>query len=199
MTAYDAYSLYTSIRLHFTQKSYDCFKYNFKTSTSEEAFQLRKDRYSFLRLSRMYNPEELRFYLASNFFTNPKSYIRELLIPEAKDVYLERKKIVESLAYSFQNDLQTLFRENKDHDAILRCKTGNYPILLEYCLESRIQVESLIILNHFLRFFPVWSKKIDDTIIFPEYLHRVRKYTPFVHFDGDVMKKIIQKQLTNTK
>src|SRR6188768_1546770 len=142
MSAIDAYHLYTSIRLHFTRESYDCFKYNFKSQVSEESFALRKDRYLFLRLSRMFPTEECKLFLASNFLANPKCFIRELLETAAKDIWLERKRVIESLSYTFTSDLEFLFKEYRDPTYSLVCK-HDYPPLLLHVWRSEFNVESL--------------------------------------------------------
>ena len=55
MTGYEAFSLYNSLKLHFSQQTYDYFKYNGKSNISVNSFENRKDKYHFYKLSRKYN------------------------------------------------------------------------------------------------------------------------------------------------
>jgi hypothetical protein len=40
------------------------------------------------------------------------------------------------------------------------------------------------------------SKKISDTIMWPDLKRRIKKYTPFVNFDGDKCKILLRKGFT---
>ena len=55
MTGYEAFGIYQALKLHFTTDSYDFFKYNGKTNVSVNAFENRKDKYHFYKLSRKYS------------------------------------------------------------------------------------------------------------------------------------------------
>ena len=59
MTGYEAYCLYNSLKLHFNSDSYDYFRYNGKISSSIEAFENRKDKYHFYKLSRRFANDEI--------------------------------------------------------------------------------------------------------------------------------------------
>jgi hypothetical protein len=72
MTGYEAFALYNSLKIHFTQKSYDYFKYNGKSNISVQTFELRKDKYYFYKLSRKYSREEFVKFLVSNFIIDNK-------------------------------------------------------------------------------------------------------------------------------
>ena len=40
MTGYETFSLYQALKLHFTNESYDFFKYNDKSNVSVSAFEI---------------------------------------------------------------------------------------------------------------------------------------------------------------
>lgn len=52
-----------------------------------------------------------------------------------------------------------------------------------------------MILNNFMNFIPMWNKKIDDDIIFPEFVKSCEKYKPFFSYDEQKMKKILKDKL----
>jgi hypothetical protein len=41
----------------------------------------------------------------------------------------------------------------------------------------------------------MWSKKIDDTIIWPEFERKCLKYTPFLEYDKAKFKAILKESL----
>ena len=67
MTGYETFSLYQALKLHFTQESYDFFKYNGKTNVSVTTFENRKDKYHFYKHAYVVPPsskhERMRVYL----------------------------------------------------------------------------------------------------------------------------------------
>jgi len=66
-TGFATYAMFHALKLHFTSDSYDYVKYNGKTNVSKQTFSTRKDKYTFYRLSRKYDVQELKDFLVSNF------------------------------------------------------------------------------------------------------------------------------------
>ena len=198
MTGYEAFSLYESLKLHFTKESYDFFKYNGKTKVSVQSFENRKDKYHFYKLSRKYpNKDTMIDFLVANFVENENIWIGQLLEEEAHLRYLSRQKVVQSLSYTFENDCYHIFDDQSNFDPNCVLKTnGEYPILLTCALRKEIEIETLCILNMLLNFFPMWSKKISDTIRWPEYRKTVLKYTAFMPQDS-VRYRLILKEILN--
>ena len=198
MTGYETFEIYQALKLHFTSDSYDYFKYNGKTSISVNAFENRKDKYHFYKLSRKCNnKEDLINFVVANFVEDEKSWVGNLLTEEADMNYRKRQKIIQSLSYTFENDCKLIFE-----DCILNpnevIKTdGDYPILLTKTLQKVTQIETLCILNDILGFFPMWSKKISDTIRWPEYRRKCIKYATFLPKDSVKYKLILKKVITN--
>ena len=46
-------------------------------------------------------------------------------------------------------------------------------------------------------FFPMWEKKIQDDIVWPNWKLRLEKYTPFIVYDKDLFKSIVKEQIKN--
>jgi len=204
MTGYEAFSLYESLKLHFTKDSYDFFKYNGKTRVSVQSFEIRKDKYYFYKISRKYpNKDNLIDFLVANFVTDENIWVGKLLEEEAHSRYLTRQKVIQSLSYIFENDCKLIFEDCKliSEDCKLNpnelLKTdGDYPILLTKALRKEIQIETLCILNTVLNFLPMWTKKIADTIQWPIYRQKIVKYAAFLPQDSVKYKLILKKVIT---
>lgn len=201
MTGYEAFCLYSSLKLHFTTESYDFFKYNGKVSTSVEAFENRKDKWYFYKLSRRFNNKEQgQDFLVANFVTDSNAWIGNLLQNDAELYYRVRQSVIQSLTYAFTNDITNLFRTFEgDHNEILKCHDGQYPYLLQRFLHEGISIESMCILNSVLNFLPAWDKKINDTIRYPKISMMFKKYTPFIPIDNTKFKLILRKILDENK
>jgi len=201
MTGYEAFSLYESLKLHFSKESYDFFKYNGKTRVSVQSFEIRKDKYYFYRLSRKYpNRDNLIDFLVANFLEDENIWIGQLLEEEAHLQYLVRQKVIQSLSYTFENDCKLMLESCKlisescklNPNELLKTD-GDYPILLTKALRKEIQIETLCILNQILGFLPMWTKKITDTIRWPVYRQKMIKYTAFLPQDTVKYKLILKK------
>jgi len=193
MTGYEAFCLYHTLKLHFTTESYDYFKYNGKSNVSVDAFENRKDKYHFYKLSRKYtNKDDLIDFLVSNFLEDDKTWVGKLLEEDAEVRYTKRKKTLQSLSYVFENDCRTLF-EGVDDPNVVIVTDGDYPVLLTKALRKEISIETLLILNKILGFFPMWNKKITDTIRWPDFRRKCEKYTAFLPQDVVKFKMILKK------
>jgi hypothetical protein len=194
MTGYEAFGIYQALKLHFTTDSYDFFKYNGKTNVSVTAFENRKDKYHFYKLSRKYsNKEDLINFIVANFVEDETAWVGNLLTEEADNNFRKRQKVIQSLSYTFQNDCKDLFDDCKEPNVLLSTN-GDYPILLTRTLQKDVQIETLCILNQILNFLPMWDKKITDTIRWPEYRRKLLKYASFLPKDS-VKYKLILKGL----
>lgn len=194
MTGYEAFCLYTGLRLHFTS-SYDFFKYNGKVRVTIDAFDNRKDKYFFHRLSRKYDKEQLEQFLIANFLHDPGVWIGKLLDEEANTRYVEYQKNIQSLSYVFENECRELFSMLENPNEILKT-SGEHPVLLKKALRGEVSIQTLHILNLILNFFPMWKSNITDTIVWPNYEKLISNYSGFLKFDLTKYKLILKKCLT---
>lgn len=197
MTGYEAFGLYQSLKLHFTQESYDYFKYRGKTNITQSSFENRKDKWHFTKLSKLFTQrDELVVFLIANFLKDPNAWIGSLLTDESDTVYKERVKILQSLSYTFENDCKTLFEDMENPNDIFKVVDGEHPLLLKKTLQKVTQIETFCILSKIFPFLPKWKEKISDTIIWPDYYLKVKKYGCFL--PDDVVKyKLILKKITS--
>ena len=134
-----------------------------------------------------------------NFFSScqllgKRECMRELLEEKCHRIYLNRQKVIQSLTYTFKNDCLNLFEGKDNPNEVIN--TGDYPILLKRALQKEVEIETICILNSMLKFFPMWNRKISDTIRWPDYHRKICKYAPFVKFN-DVKCKMILKEVIN--
>ena len=160
---FEAYQLYTGLKLHFTTK-YDFVKYSGKTYVTKEQFMLRKDKFSFYKLSRKYNRDELFGFFIANLLVNPKIWAGDLLSEDAESEYKLWQKIQQSLSYVFEQDLHKLFNLVNKPEELLRVVDKQYPLLYNLYMQEKVSKETLIILNELMNFIPMWVKKVEDDI-----------------------------------
>jgi hypothetical protein len=194
VTGYEAFGLYQAVKLHFTTDSYDFLKYGGKSRISVDVFENRKDKYHFYKLSRrLTNKDDLIMFLVANFVNSDGIWVGDLLMEDSETVYRQRQRVIQSLSYIFENDCRKIFEGIDDPNIVLRSEDGDYPKLLTMALRKEIEIETLCILNKILHFMPLWSKRITDTIRWPEYRRKVEKYAAFIQADAVKYKMILRK------
>lgn len=193
-TGFTAYSLYQAIKLHFTS-DYDFFKYNGKTNVSKDSFAQNKSKYSFYKLSRKYSYDDLREYYVANFLERDVNWVGEIVGPEGEETYKKWQKRIQRLTYQFEQDIMSLMDSVDDPNSLLVVKNGQYPKLLVSSQQGDITIETLVIMNDIMNFFPMWNKKIDDTIIWPAYKKRCEKYSPFLIYNKQKFKTILLESI----
>ena len=202
MNGYDAYQTYQAVRLHFMNEGFDYFTYNGKSKTSIDAFNLRKDKYLFHKVARMFSEEELPYFFAINFVKrNKNTWINGMIQEESLENYKEWKKWQQARVYNFQNDLDKLTEMN--FEDLIVCKDGQFPELLNFAFQGEIGYDSLVILDHFIKVVDAWNTKIVDDFMWGEFYKKLKKYKPFfLHYaplSDPYYKKMIVDCLTIKK
>ena len=197
MTGYETFGLYQALKLHFTQESYDFFKYNGKTNISVTTFENRKDKYHFYKLSRrLAQKEDMIDFIVANLVEDEKTWVGSLLMQESEVNYRKHQKVIQSMSYTFENDCKLIFRDCILNPNEVLMTDGDYPVLLKKALQKSVNIESMCLLNNMLGFVPMWTKKIADTIHWPNYRMKLLKYSAFIPKD-DVKYKLILKKVLN--
>jgi hypothetical protein len=193
MEPYDAFRFYQSMKLHFESDSYDAIKYNYKTSVKPQSFWKRKDKYFFAKVGKKFNDahEIINYYAA--YFIQDKTWIGEML--EDEGIYASYQKRVQSLGYTFENDMSIL-SELGSFDQVLDSTDGHPKIITAY-LGGDINIESVVILNQLTGFMNRADKEITETIVWPDVSRKIRKYSPFVQYDLQKAKNIVLRVFTS--
>lgn len=203
MSGFELCVLYTALKLHFAPGPYDYFHYCGKVNLTPETYEHRKDRWFFHKLaSKLKDKETATFFMAANFFSRKSLWVRDLLEEESQEIYRERLRVRDSLFYIVNEDLEmtladpdgTLTVETVQH--ALKVVDGENPELLTAALQGNIHTETLIVLNAAINFFPVWEKKITDTILFPAFKNKCLAYQPFLGIDVKKFRETLKTRLT---
>lgn len=187
MSAFEAYKEYIAIKSHFNQPSYSYFKYSGKNRLKVSSFNNRKDKLWFQKLAK--HPDVHNF-LVANFAKNEKSWIKDLAYSEeAEKIYKDWLKRNQSLSYLIKEELNQLIG---DFDSNFLIIDGDaHPYLLRLYLGNFVSLETLCILLELTGAFSYWNKKMEYDPVYQEVKIKVEKYTPFIKYDKDKIKKIL--------
>ena len=191
---FESYKLYNALKLHFETDGYDAIKYHFKTSIKPTSFFKRKDKFFFAKLAKTYEDELKEFYIAN--FKNDVKYVGDMLNEGGERYYRDHKKIMESLTYQFQTDINNLYDMDVPFDSLLEAEENNHPLIIKLWMQEEILLETVVILDSLLGFVERENKKITDTIIWPDIYRKIMKYKPFVKFDRDKCLNLLKDTFT---
>tara|TARA_A100001201_G_scaffold879_2_gene2323 strand:+ start:810 stop:1427 length:618 start_codon:yes stop_codon:yes gene_type:complete len=198
MTAFESYKMYVALKLHFTTDSYDYFKFNGKTRVSETNFEKRKDRYFFKKLTNRKKDDEILPYFVANFVADSSGWIGNMVRSDGDDNYRAWKKRMESLHYTFSEEVDFLLQQVDQFDHLFKV-TETHPPLVKFLLGKQISMETFVILNQILNFIPQFDKKIVETIVWSDVRRTVMKYTPFVSVDTVKYKHTLKEKVLDHK
>ena len=192
---YESYKLYNALKLHFETDSYDALKYNFKTSIKPQSFFNRKDKYFFAKLAKTYG-KNLKDYYIANFKMDVK-YVGDMLNEGGEQYYRSHKKVMESIHYSFEKDINKLSEIESSFDELLLSENNNHPKIIKLWMQDEILLETIVILDSLTGLMERENKKITETIIWPDIYRKITKYKPFVKFNTEACRSILIKEFTN--
>ena len=195
MEAYDAYKMYLGIKLHFGQESYDFFRYNGAVNASKDSFMHRNDRYFFHKLGKRYD-NELREFLVSNFSKEDSINPKGLLANQAEENYTQWKKNQQSITRIFDQDLKKCLDIYDSFGIMFVTESRNsHPPIVKMIQSDKIQIQSAIILDHYLNWIDYVEREVDDEWVWPRIRDMLRKCQPFIKFNETKCKEVLRNRV----
>ncbi len=194
MTPIEVYKTYLAFKNHFTKKNYDYFKYCGKTNASVGAFNKRKDRYFFERMSRKKDEEEIKQFFLANFIecTDPDRLWIGEIIRNGNDYYGSWLKRFQGLTYLFENESE--FITKKNFEDLFLVKGYSHPEILKKYLQGDVSIETMVILDMMVNYVKDFNKKLSDPVWETVGL-KIKKYKPFLNISIDKFKEILIEKL----
>ena len=191
MSPYDVYTTYLAMKKHFTDAKFDFFRYNGKTRASVTAFNKRKDKYFFERMSRKLSDDEVKMYFIANFVAteNPSAVWVGEIMQSGERHYKDLSKKYQSITYTFGQECSTLFEEYT-LPQLFDISRGHPPIIKRY-LGGDISIETLTILDMIFGFCAKIDTKLTDPV-WETVSFKVKKYRPFIKIDITKCKTILR-------
>ena len=182
MTPFEAYGLYSHLRLHFTSDKYDVRKYTAKRVTPLE-FDKSKVKFKIATLARKYETEQLKEFFIANFVAGDK--YGGVYAENGHEVLLNWQRKTQGLTYLVTQDLLFLKSAMEDDGMVPRLEDlwyceDRHPLLLTHYLGKRINLETLVVLNRSYTFKDIVDHQLKDDIIWQPVSRLIYKYDPFL-------------------
>lgn len=192
MSGFDCYQTYLAVNNHFKQKSYDFFKYHGKINVRNASYEARKDKYFFEKASRKFKRDDFIKYLVANF-TQGNTWIGDLLTVKTEIDFKKWRKRIESLTYTFKEELSRIHDKEENFDHLFTIEDGKHPYAFRLYQRGMVSLETLVLLDDLVHFTKHWSKH--DDLILNDTIELIQKYRPFLyHFtnaDNNKLKQIV--------
>ena len=182
MNGHKAYCIYRSVGLHFTQESYDAFKYNFKTNVKASTFERRKDRYFFEKIARRYpNEDDLKLFFVDNIISD------NVWVGDMDDATHEKRNAHrQALSYNFEKEIKIIreeaYKYNLDFDGVCKPNSDkNDNLLLNLYMSQKISADTFVIIDHLVSFIKSLRSELRDPLgIVESTLLTLSKYQKFI-------------------
>jgi hypothetical protein len=195
MTPIEVYKTYLAFKNHFTKVSYNYFKYSGKSRASVEAYNNRKDRYFFERMSRKKTDDEIKEYFLANFIecNDPDRLWIGEIIQEGETNYSSWAKRQQGLFYLFKSEI-TVFIHKENFQQLFTIKGQSHPDILKKYLQGGLSIETMVILDMILDYVKDFDAKLSDPVWETVSL-KIKKYKPFLNIDTDKYKTTLKEQV----
>lgn len=184
--SFRVYVDYLALKRHFTTDSYDYHKYNGKVRASFDSFQTRNDAFFFYKLSKNKNWHNM---ILANILKNPNVWVREILEESGDSIFSEWEGRIESLTYTFKDDLSRLKDNYADNFIPVN---GQHPHIMSLYLQNKISIETFTILSNISNVYERWSTEIVDKVISRDIIRLSKKYYPFLEIDRKKFSEIVK-------
>ena len=194
MNPSEVYRNYLAFKNHFTKEKYDYFKYGGRSRASESAFNKRKDRYFFERMSRKKSDDEIKEFFLANFSQASDSNQVWIgpIIDGGEKVYKQWVEHKENLFETFKSNSECMM-DTYNYDEFFDCKKGHPPILREY-LGGKLSIEELIIYDIIFSYVKNYDKKLLDPVWETVSL-KIKKYSPFLNIGISKYKNYLTQRV----
>ena len=195
MTPIDVYKTYLAFKNHFTKQSYSYFKYSGKSKASVQAYNNRKDRYFFERMSRKKTDEEIKDYFLANFVEcdDPDRLWIGEIISSGEDNLKSWKKRSQTMSYMFKTEVE-VFVNRENFQQLFTIKGQSHPEVLKKHLQGALSIETMVILDIILDYVKNFDEKLSDPVWETVSL-KIKKYKPFLNINVQKYKSILKEQV----
>mgnify|MGYP003301466233 FL=1 len=155
----------------------------------------RSDRYFFHKLGKRYD-KELREFLVSNFSKEDSVNPKGLLSNQDEENYTEWKKKNQSISRLFDQELKKCLDIFDSFGIMFVTESRNsHPPIVKMIQSDKIQIQSAIILDHYLNWIDYVEREVDDEWIWPRIRNMLRKCQPFIKFNETKCKEILKNRV----
>ncbi|ULA52762.1 DNA helicase loader [Enterobacter phage vB-EclM_KMB20] len=197
------YKLYLMIKQHMNGK-YDVVKYNWCMRVSDKAYDKRRDKYFFKKLSEKYTLKELTLIFISNLVANQDAWIGEISDADALVFYREYIGKLKLIKSNFEEDVRNIYYFSKKVEVKSLNELFDYndkvnsSYIFKLLQSNIISFETFIILDSFLDIINKHDQATDN-LVWSNYSTKLHAYRKILNVDREEAKQLFIKTVKNCK
>lgn len=189
-----------SISRHFKSTSYCFFKYKGCVNVKRSSYEKRPEKYFYEKLATKYNYNDAVSLFVSfySYPANTSFFIADVQNTEFQDNFTQWERRIQSITFSFEQELITLKDTVTSFNDIFTSIDGNHPIIIQQLLGGFVSLETVCLLDKIIHFASNLDKSLESDFVWEILSLRIRKYSQFLNVqDIDKYKKIIISQFSS--
>jgi hypothetical protein len=201
MNGDDIFKRYLAVKIHFTEKKYDCVKNNYQLKSKKDF----KEKYNASMFNKLLfdvdldTMDKITDFFISGFCNGNIKYIDYFLEKESKEEYHLWQKRYYTIGIHAKNQSKELIRNYKSLNISLGKITSinnslTHPHLLYSYYGKSISMETLLVWAIAFNLLDKWEN-ISENIIWPKTKHTIMKYNSFVKMKKERAERIIHNAL----
>lgn len=183
---------------------YDVIKYNWCMRVSDAAYQKRRDKYFFQKLSEKYKLKELTLIFISNLVANQDAWIGDISDADALVFYREYIGRLKQIKFKFEEDIRNIYYFSKkvEVSAFKEIFEYNPKVQSSYIfklLQSNIiSFETFILLDSFLNIIDKHDEQTDN-LVWNNYSIKLKAYRKILNIDSQKAKSVFIETVKSCK
>lgn len=197
------YALYLATKNHFNGR-YDVVKYNWVMRVSDAAYNKRRDKYFFEKLSDKYTLKELTLIFMSNLVANQDAWIGDISDADALVFYREYIGRLKRIKQVYEDDIKNIYYFSKKVEVKALSEIFEYnnkvgsSYIFKLLQSNVISFETFILLDSFLSIIDKHDNQTND-LVWSKYSTKLNAYKKILKVDAVEARKLFIETVKNCK
>lgn len=196
------YMLYLMLKQHFNGK-YDVIKYHWTMRISDQAYNKRRDKYFFEKLSEKHMLKELTLIFMSNLVANQDAWIGDISDADAMVFYREYIGRLKRMKTQYEDDIKNIYyfsqKVGESLSGIFEYNIkGDSSYIFKLLQSNVISFETFILLDSFLN---IINKHDDSTnnLVWSNFSTKLNAYKKILDVDANEAKRVFMEVIKSCK
>lgn len=196
------YLLYLMMKQHFNGK-YDVIKYHWTMRISDQAYNKRRDKYFFEKLSEKHMLKELTLIFMSNLVANQDAWIGDISDADAMVFYREYIGRLKRMKTQYEDDIKNIYyfsqKVGESLSGIFEYNIkGDSSYIFKLLQSNVISFETFILLDSFLN---IINKHDDSTnnLVWSNFSTKLNAYKKILDVDANEAKRVFMEVIKSCK
>lgn len=187
------YLLYLMLKQHFNGK-YDVIKYHWTMRISDAAYNKRRDKYFFEKLSEKYMLKDLTLIFMSNLVANQDAWIGDISDADALVFYREYIGRLKRIKIQFEDDIKNIYYFSQKLGESLSTifeynKKGDSSYIFKLLQSNVISFETFILLDSFMGIINKHDSQTNN-LVWSNYSVKLNAYKKILNVDANEAKQL---------